>query len=243
MNKHIGLQFLEASSYRHTGESDQKKGLPQPPLEMPYEGKTIDLPNPLKAVLPDLSLKEALLRRESIRKYKHEPITMDELSYALHMTQGIRMMKGTAATLRTVPSAGARHAFETIILVNKVIGLESGLYRYIASEHKLLPLKSEPDIANRLVEACREQTMVGDAAVTLFWIADAYRMTYRFAMRGYRYLFIDAGHVCQNLYLVAHQLGCATCAIGAFDDEHLNDILKLDGENQFVVYAAPLGKV
>jgi len=67
-------------------------------------------------------------------------------------------------------------------------------------------------------------------------------MTWRYGERGYRYLFLDAGHVCQNLYLAAEAIGCGVCAIGAFDDEALNAAFDLDGESLFVIYAATLGR-
>ncbi len=67
-------------------------------------------------------------------------------------------------------------------------------------------------------------------------------MTYRYGERGFRYLLIDAGHVGQNLYLAAENTSCGVCVIAAFHDEELNDIMRLDGEEQFVIYLASVGK-
>jgi SagB-type dehydrogenase family enzyme len=156
------------------------------------------------------------------------------------MTQGVKKVT-PQNTFRTVPSAGARHAFETFVLVNHVDQLEKGLYRYIALEHKLLKFDKQVSINEEVMEACRQQKMVLDAAVTFIWYADLYRMSYRYDMRALRYVFLDAGHVMQNLYLVAEQFSMGTCAIAAYDDEALNPLLGLDGENQFVVYIGPLG--
>lgn len=146
------------------------------------------------------------------------------------------------ATLRTVPSAGARHAFETYLLINRVDGIQPGLYRYIALEHALLAVDLAEGIAQRLTDACYYQKQVLHSAVTFFWAAALERMAWRYVERGYRYLHLDAGHVCQNLYLAAEVIRAGVCAIGAFDDETLNGLLGLDGENDFVVYAASTGK-
>lgn len=85
--------------------------------------------------------------------------------------------------------------------------------------------------------------MVTASAVTFIWTAVIRRMTWRYGTRGYRYIFLDAGHVCQNLYLAAQEIGCGVCAMAAFDDEAMNRILNLDGEEQFTLYLATLGKV
>jgi SagB-type dehydrogenase family enzyme len=160
----------------------------------------------------------------------------------LWCTQGVKDTIDTYATLRTVPSAGARHAFETVLLVNNVVGLEPGLYRYLAISHQLLKITTEAGLADQLTDACWEQTQIKTSAVTFFWVAVVYRMAWRYVERGYRYLHLDAGHVCQNLYLSAEAIGAGVCAIAAFQDEQLNELLDLDGAEQFVVYLATVGK-
>jgi SagB-type dehydrogenase family enzyme len=145
--------------------------------------------------------------------------------------------------MRNVPSAGARHAFETYLLVNNVQGLDPGLYRYLALTHELLQIDTAPGMAERVVLACLGQDFVGTCAATFIWVAVPYRMTWRYSERGYRYLYIDAGHVGQNLYLSARSLDCGVCAIAAFSDDDMNRILGLDGEEQFVIYIATAGKL
>ncbi|MGM0771651.1 MAG: SagB/ThcOx family dehydrogenase [Halobacteriota archaeon] len=139
-----------------------------------------------------------------------------------------------AATFRTVPSAGARYALETYILANNVEGLEKGVYRFLPIEHKLLAIRTDSDIGNNITAACLDQKFVKENAATFIWTAITYRMTYRYGQRGYRYLHLDAGHVCQNLYGV--------CAIAAFMDDEMNDILGIDGKEEFTIYVATLGK-
>jgi SagB-type dehydrogenase family enzyme len=244
MTAGIGRQFMLETQYRYMEPSAQSQGLPQPPLELPYDvtQRPVDLPTPDALALDPLDLRDLITRRATLRNYAPAAIGLEELSLLLWCTQGVKAQRDAYATLRTVPSAGARHAFETLLLVNRVDGLEPGVYRYLASAHKLLRLPLEGDMNAALTKACLNQEQIARSAVTFFWIAVAERMTWRYAERGYRYLLLDAGHVCQNLYLVAEALGCGACAIAAFDDEALNAALELDGATQFAVYAASLGK-
>ncbi len=243
MHSDAGREFMEKTKYPRMGPSDQSQGLPQPPLqqEAAADQTLIDLPPVGEVKVKHIDLTAAIGARRSIRKYADEPLTLGELAYLLWCTQGVQEVTSRPATLRTVPSAGARHAFETYVLCNRVEGLEPGLYRYVAIGHKLAAVDLDESIAERVAAACLGQYVVQSAA-TFIWVADVYRMFWRYQERGYRYLLLDAGHVCQNLYLAAQAVGSGCCAIGAFDDDEFNIVLGLDGEDQFVIYAATLGK-
>jgi SagB-type dehydrogenase family enzyme len=184
----------------------------------------------------------AIERRHSIRSYRRVPITPEELSFLLWCTQGVKEVHGTQATFRTVPSAGARHAFETYVLVNNVEGLEPGLYRFLALTHQLQMVDPDPTIAHRVTSACFDQQFILRSGAVFLWTAVPYRMTWRYGERGYRDLHLDAGHVCQNLYLAAEAVGCGTCAIAAFDDDQMNELLQINGTDQFLIYLATVGK-
>jgi len=73
--------------------------------------------------------------------------------------------KENKVIFRTVPSAGARHSFETYLSVLHVEGLEQGIYHYCALEHKLEFLHSVDDLPQKTVDACLEQEFVGDSSV------------------------------------------------------------------------------
>ena len=244
MTHGIGHRFMTETRYRYLEASDQNKGLPQPPLQLDYDRTRplLDLPAPAEVVVGSVDLRQAIEARRSVRRYGRRPLTLAELSFLLWCTQGIRGVISRPVTLRTVPSAGARHAFETYLLVNNVEGLTPGLYRFLAIEHKLLEIDLNPALADLMVEACWRQQFVKTSAVTFIWSAVVYRMAWRYGERGYRYLHLDAGHVCQNLYLAAEATGCGVCAIGAFNDDIINELLGLDGEEQFVIYLATVGE-
>jgi SagB-type dehydrogenase family enzyme len=240
----IGKQYMELSRYEHMGPSWQKQGRPQPPLELPAPPDTqpIPLPSPQDVALGHVDLRQMIEQRVSLRKYGPDPLSLDELSFLLWCTQGVKQVLPRPSTLRTVPSAGARHAFETYVLANRVTGLEAGLYRFLALEHQLAPLNLSPGITDQITEACWRQEQVRQSAATFAWVAVLDRMYWRYDERSVRYLHLDAGHVCQNLYLAAESIGCGVCAIAAFYDEPLNEALGLDGVEQFVIYLGSVGR-
>lgn len=245
MKNNTGHEFMVKTRYKNISPSPQNSGLvPQPPLELPVpEGvDLILLPKPVDITMPEMDVRTAVEQRRTVRAYSDTPLTIEELTYLLWVSQGVKRVSSRPSTARTVPSAGARHAFETYLLVNRVTGLESGLYRYAAIENGLLRLDAPADIAERIAHDCLEQSQVTNSAATFIWAAVVERMFWRYVERGYRYLHLDAGHVCQNLALGAEQLNCGICPIAAFDDEQLNTTLGLDGEEMFVVYLASLGK-
>jgi SagB-type dehydrogenase family enzyme len=243
MTKNAGREFMERTYYRNLKESEQQRGLTPPPVQLPYDESAdlIDLPDPKTVVTGHYDLRKAIEERSSVRRYAQTPITKDELSFLLWTTQGVKDTR-PSATIRNVPSAGARHAFETYVLANRVEGLEPGLYRFLALEHKLIPANLSEDIAEDVTRGCWNQAMVRTSATTFIWTAVPHRMTWRYQQRSYRYLHLDAGHVCQNLYLAAEAIDCGVCAIAAFEDEMLNETLGLDGVEQFVIYVGTLGK-
>lgn len=240
----IGSEFMHQTRPGLLGPSAQKQGVPQPALESDYplDAPLIKLVEVAQIHAPALDVRTAIEERVSIRSYSEQALTLEELSFLLWCTQGVKSVTSRPVTLRTVPSAGARHAFETYLLINRVEGVQPGLYRYIALEHSLLPVNLDAEMAARVTSGCGDQRQVLTSAVTFLWAAVPERMYWRYGERGYRYMLLDAGHVCQNLYLAAEPLKCGVCAIAAYDDEELNSVLGLDGETIFVIYAASLGK-
>lgn len=239
--------FLKSDHWKEWDdlETDQKKGAPPLPLQKHCPDVTIlvDLIPCEELTIGQIPLIEAMEGRKSRRKYLETPLTLEELSFLLWATQGVRkVIPSIQASLRTVPSGGARHPFETYVLVNRVEGLEAGLYRYLPLEHRLCYLSADPQLVEQMHKACLEQ-YVEDCAVAFFWAAIPYRTEWRYSILAHKIIALDAGHLCQNLYLAAEAMGVGVCAIGAYDQEALDRILQLDGEDEFVVYLATVGKV
>lgn len=238
-----GIEFIEFTRYgAEQIQTDEMKGIEQPDIEEPPVGDTIPLPDPDRETVLELDLSEAIELRESIRDYTAEILSLSELSYLLWCTAGIKWAF-SGSGFRTVPSAGCCHAIDTYLVLSRVEGLKPGLYRYIAVEHALEYIPSHPEMRDNLISACFDQPCVQSSAVVFVWAAKAYRMTWKYGERGFRNILLDAGHICQNLYLSVLPIGCGCCAVGAFRDEELNEILSLDGIDQFVVYLASVGKL
>jgi SagB-type dehydrogenase family enzyme len=228
------------------GPSDQQKGLAHPPVEKPCDPKArrIDLPEVDPGVLTDNSLYGAINRRCSRRRFAEQPLSLEELSFLLWATQGVHRVVGDGhATMRTVPSAGARHAFETYLAALRVADLRPGLYRYLALSHQLVRVGSPEDLAGELTDAALGQHFAGTCAVVFFWSCIPYRGEWRYHRHAHKVMLLDAGHVAQNLYLAAEAVSCGTCAIGAYDQRKCDDLLQLDGKDEFVIYLAAVGKV
>ena len=199
----------------------------------------------LKVSLPDFQIKmekdfvTVLKERKSIRKYKNTPLELTSLSFLLWASTGIQRITPNYA-FRTAPSAGALYPIETYILANNVTNLEKGLYHYNIRGHFLETLKLG-DFSRELSIAALSQYMCMEAAVTFIWSAIFYRSAWKYEDRSFRYVFLDAGHIAQNLALSATGINLGTCQIGAFFDDEINEMLNLDGINETVIYLSTVG--
>lgn len=225
-------------------KTDQARGIPAPPIEKPWpaDAALLDLPAPRQwEGVAAVTVEQAVANRASRRRYSRQPLTLDRLGFLLWATQGVRKTRTPGTALRTVPSAGARHAFETYLCVANVEGLVPGLYRFLPVANKLLPLAAPTDITSRLTEAALGQSFTAQAAVTFVWAALPKRMEWRYGLAAHKVIALDAGHVCQNLYLACEAVGAGTCAIAAYDQEAMDRLIGVDGRDEFTVYLAPVG--
>ena len=226
--------------------SAEKQGKPYPQYQDQQlsSAELISLPEIAGFTPQNNDLVNVLENRRSLRRYDLDvEMSLEELSYLLKFTQGVREIdEKRELTNRFVPSAGSRHPFETYLLIQRVRGLTPGLYHYISQKHALELLDASGNTIQRLYDCVYKQKQVVTSAVTFFWVANVYRTSWRYSTRAYRYILLDAGHVCQNLYLCAESLDYGVCAIGHFDDHQANSLLQLDELERFLVYAASIGK-
>jgi SagB-type dehydrogenase family enzyme len=242
----VGELFQEFTKYRHfTAPSLMVRGAPVPEAEKSVlpDAAVINL-----LASPDLppartrGLFDVLRTRRSRRDYSLEPLVLEDLGALLWSVQGV-VVSGRGYTLRTAPSAGARHPLDTYIMVNRVDGLAPGLCRYSPAGHRLVRLGDDASVAGRLAAACLGQEILRTAAVSFVWTAAIERGRWKYQQRAYRYIYLDAGHACQNLYLACEAMGLGCCAVAAFDDDEVDRILGLDGREEFTVYLATVGRV
>jgi len=238
-------QMIRADLWNDWGslELDQKRGLPVPPLQKSYspESTVFNLISPEEITIGSMPLLEAIRMRQSCRSYQPTPLSLEELSFLLWATQGVKMiMKDGYATKRTVPSGGSRHPFETYLAVQRVEGLAPGLYRYLAIEHKLLLLIEDLEIGLKISDGCADFAL--ESAVTFIWTAVPYRTEWRYGPLSPKLIAQDSGHVCQNLYLACEAIHAGTCAVGAYNQKKMDGLLGVDGVDEFTIYCAPVGK-
>jgi len=186
--------------------------------------------------VPDKStpLCQLLLKRKSIRKFKKEPLKLVEASRILWATYGLVNRKR-----RVVPSAGATYPVEVYVVVKNVEGLKPGIYRYSEEEHSLMLIR-EGDYSRALARACLDQQWVEEAPMNVVVVAQHRKTTDWYGERGFRYIYMEAGHIGQNIYLVATEMGLGTVAIGAFIDEEVARLIGL-GDEYIILYVFPLG--
>ncbi|MHC4115995.1 MAG: SagB/ThcOx family dehydrogenase [Planctomycetota bacterium] len=186
-----------------------------------------------------MSLDEALKRRKSIRDFQNKPISKGQLGYLLWATTGIQRVED-GHEFRTVPSAGALYPIETYLVVNYVKGLEAGIYHYSIRAHQLEQLR-RGDFKRQIAAAALGQRMCATASVVFVWSAVFERCKWKYGQRAYRYIYLDAGHIAENLALAAVSLNRGSCEIGALYDERVNAIVSVDGIDESVICMAVVG--
>jgi len=218
--------------------SDQQLGLPRPELQKatPPNAVLIDLVPPGEFTVGGTSTIDVIRDRVSHRQFTKEHLTLEELSFLLWATQGVRdkvFDGGITYVMRNVPSGGNRHPIETYLSIHHVEGIQPGLYRYLPIDHKLVQEKLDPDLSEQVKQASLNQNngseaqpyyFIKEAAVVFIWTAIPYRSEWRY-------------------HTAAASIGAGTCAVGAYDQLKMNQLLDVDGEDEFVIYMAPVGKI
>jgi SagB-type dehydrogenase family enzyme len=199
-----------------------------------HASERIKLPEP--KYISVTSVEEALIKRRSVRVFKEGPVMLAELSQLIWAAQGMTDPRG----LRTSPSAGALYPLELYVVAGNVNGLPPGLYKYIPSSHELLSLR-HGDKRTDLCDTALGQSSIRRAALVLVLSGVYERTTAKYGERGIRYVHMEAGHAAQNVYLQAVPLGLGTVVIGAFRDDEVKKVLKLDDKER-PLYIMPVGR-
>lgn len=199
--------------------------------------RTLELPEPENS--GGIPLWSAIAGRRTHREFSDKGLGLKELSQLLWACQGITARKD-GFEFRSAPSAGALYPVETYLYLNHVDGAVGGLYHYNVAAHKLELLK-EGDLSRALMQAAFMQPVFFDCAVSFIWTAIVKRSRWKYRQRAYRYIYLDAGHIAENLALAAESLGLACCLIGAFFDNEVNTLLDIDGKEETAIYLSAVG--
>jgi SagB-type dehydrogenase family enzyme len=237
----LGERFHRETSITWSGVPADK-GLARPSAPPQFksypDAAVVELP---EASHSGLTVEEALRERRSRRDYSGESITLTELSQLLFAAQGNTGTLGDRI-LRTAPSAGALYPFEVYVVVNQVDELAPGLYHYSVRNHSLETLKQE-DLEDDIHDAALNQGPFQDFAAAFILTAVFDRTLSKYGQRGYRYIYIEAGHISQNISLQATSLGLGSVCVGAFLDQEVNELLGIDGNEEAVIYLHACGRL
>jgi SagB-type dehydrogenase family enzyme len=197
------------------------------------DAELIKLPKP---EYRGITVEEALLKRRSRRNYSDKPLSIAYLSQLIFAAGGITSESGG----RTAPAAGGNHSIEIYMIVNNVEGLEPGIYHYAVKQHSLEKIKSG-NYSKYVIRSGSAQAMLGEADVTFVLAAVFDRIRQKYGERSFRYAYMEAGHVSQNIYLQAVSLGVGSVCVGEFFDEKVSELIGIDGIDEAVIYLHAVG--
>ena len=234
----IGPRFHHETSYGESGlKGDNITWGNNIPLYKSYENSPgIKLPSPVDS---DMNLETSIRKRKSVRSFSDRGFTLEQLARILLTADGLTQ-KRSGFHRRSAPSGGALYPLEIYVVVQNVESLKPGLYHFQVRDSSL-ELMREGDFGNEIHEAANHQDAVGDSPVTLVITSRFDRITQKYADRGYRYAYIEAGAVCQNVYLQATALKMGTVAVGAFNDDATNKLIEVDGVHEAALLIMPIG--
>lgn len=239
MKENVGDRFQQETKYT-------RGKLPGRPLLWHTKPKTYKhYPNAPKIKLGESSheegkyLWEVIRKRRSIRNFKDKPLRKDHLSQLLWATQGI-IRREMGFEFRACPSAGALYPVETYNVIHNVEDIEPGIYHFNVKNNELEQLK-KGDYRIQTAQAALDQDMAYTASVVFVWTALFQRSKWKYEQRAYRYVYLDAGHIAQNLALAAVSLDLGTCQIAALYDNEVNSLLEVDGTEESVLYMSVVG--
>ena len=237
----IGRRYLQETRYRRGGPGERGPAYPAVPRfkEYPQASQRLVLaPTPGPAAA---DLWACLQERRSLRQYQERLLSLEELTALVWATQGVTQA-GHHYLLRTAPSAGALYPVETYLAVHRVTGVAPGIW-HLNIPGFALELLAPGDFRHPLVEACLSQQFMGAAGVVFIWTGILNRAMVKYRERAIRYLFLDAGHICQNLMLAATALGLGCCPVGAFFDAEVEELVQVDDWEEVALYLAAVGAV
>jgi SagB-type dehydrogenase family enzyme len=225
--------------------TDQQLKKPQPPLtKAAMSDQIIALPHDLADLTIENDFLKIINGRCSHRVYTMETMSLTELSYLLWCSQGVKEIRGKSyATLRTVPCGGARHEFECYMAIQNVEGLTDGLYHYLPMKHEIEMLGTKDDLKDFISSSLCGQSWASKANIVFYYSAVFYRAEWRYGIYAHVPMLMDAGHITENVYLAAESIHRGGCAIAAVDGKTADQAFGLDGKEESIFYAMPVGAI
>jgi len=247
------------SNFDLISTADIAKGVPQPTFYKPLykDSVIIDLPPVNSETAPKADFFECTTNRISRRAYSDKEMSLFELSFLLWCTQGVKKVIGGYRDyikdgsgrnyLRPVAAGGCIYSYDTYLAINNVSGIESGIWRYLPLSHQIVYIKSIknlPDsISDTFTNPSQNQSYAAKAAAVFFWVCVPYRGEWRYKETSHKIMLLDLGHISHQLYFATEALGAGCCAIGGYYQKKADDLIGVDGHDEFTVLCASVGHV
>ena len=224
----------------YTVESAKRKGLEKPNKFLGVSNETPKIPLVNEFFnIKQKTLSEVIKLRRSLREYADTFFTFEEFSYLIWETCRVESYRENAV-FRTIPTAGASNSMETYVYVSRVEKLDEGIYLYLQDTHQLALIRKDKDLSTLVNDSLLKQ--LRNAPAVFFFTTIPSRTEYIYDFCAHKIIAIEAGHACQNLSLAAEVIDSGVCAICAYNQNKADGVLNLDGEEQFVIYCATVGK-
>lgn len=180
------------------------------------------------------SFKKSLYARHSVREFSNKPLNTNQISNLLFFSCGIRNPNPTWTGNRFYPSAGARYPLEVYPVILNAKSIKTGIYHYHLKMHALEELLIEKSVKRGVMKLFDAQWM-RDVGMVIVISAVFYRNQVKYGERGYRHILTEAGHLCQNIYLLCPTFGLGCCNSGGFLDDEWNTLIDIDGLEESVI--------
>lgn len=187
----------------------------------------------------------SFLNRKSQWSKKSNPLSPNDYGALLSYSAGIIRPEDTSLDgrhFRAAPSAGMRYPIETYVVIfhgDKTIA--HGLYHYDVKGHALTTLWKR-SFSQREIHELARAPWIDKATALIVYTTVFWRTQIKYGERGYRYILLEAGHIAQNVQLVAGALGVQSCPLGGTNDGKVEELIDIDGVNESLVYALAIGR-
>ena len=223
---------------------DWLKQHPQPPFFKHY-GKTKVIKLPSDRCVPEGEFRNVLFNRRTWRSFGRQSLALEDLAVLLNLTWGVRKFGNVPSLgrlpLKTSPSAGTRHPIEAYVVPLRIKGLRQGIYHYASDRHQLECLRETP-MKRRVIRYLGGQWWFGEAAAIMLMTAVLPRVAWKYRYpRAYRFVLLDAGHLCQTFCLAATWLNLAPFCTACLADTSIERDIGVNGITESVIYAAGVG--
>jgi SagB-type dehydrogenase family enzyme len=244
---HFGIQDPPWLDSGQNAEWMQQLYVSKPPIPLMMSNEGLEHIMPLERPKLDSGLMSTMAARRSVRRFRPDPVPLEVLRDCLFAGLGITGFLNTGLPgedpflpLKMTPSGGARNPYEGFVYVSRVDGLAPGIYHYSALDHSLGLVADTPSVTPSQLFA--QQPWTDEAAFGILLVANFERMGWKYPHpNAYRVVLMEAGHIGQNIALVAADHSLNATPTGAAFDSVAQSLLGLNKVKQALVYGVFIG--